>query len=382
MEKEYPPPRVVRVRGSSREMGRQHGEQLKDLLLQYRTSTESSYKRVGYVGERLAKTIALNEEALERVLPQLMEELHGIAEGAKIPYDDILSMYLCPEIVSAQPLDVVYQRYYREESQKGCTSFAACAKATKGGAPLLAQTRDTSPSGVEYRITVTAEPAEGYSYVAHSRPTLNGGYGVNSKGVSIAAPTVHTLDSVTAINSSKPSGITDSTLSKIVMEKCASIDDALEYAESRPGGYMGLNVLLVDQDGNMAKVERSYDSFNTSVPEKALYSTNFVMAATNHFSSEKMNRLGPSSERDYASSYHRYDRIMELLTSEAGHISYDVFEAFSRDHGNGPGDLSICRHGNSVCTNAAFIVELRKRRLHVLTGTPCQNNFVTFRSPD
>lgn len=381
MGKEYPPPRIVKVKGSSREMGRQHGEQLADLLLRYRESVASYYGRVGYLGERLARTIELNEKELERVAPHLIEELHGIAEGAKLPYENILSMYLCPEIVAVQPPDAVYQRYYREETQQDCTSFAAGGKATVDGAPLLAQTRDTSPSGVEFRITVIATPHEGYSYVAHSRPTLNGGYGVNSKGVSIAAPTVHTLDGVAAINSGKPSGITDSTLSKIVMEKCASVHDALEYAESKPGGYMGLNVLLVDERGNMAKVERSYDSINTKIPERASCPTNFIMAATNHFSSKKTNELGPSSEKDYASSYHRHDRIMELLTSKAGHISYDMFEDFSRDHGNGPGDLSVCRHGKTICTNSAFIIELKKRRLHVLTGTPCQNRFTAFECP-
>ena len=354
---------------------------MKDLLLRYKTSTKSSYERVGYVGERLAKTIALNEKALERVLPSLMEELRGVAEGAQMLYDDILSMYLCPEIVSVQPPDVVYRRYYREESQDGCTSFAACGKATKDGAPLLAQTRDSSPSGVEYRITVISEPADGYSYVAHSRPTLNGGYGVNSKGISIAAPTVHTLDSVTAINSDKPSGITDSTLSKIVMENCASVDEALKYAEAKPGGYMGLNVLLIDQEDNMAKIERAYDSINTIRPERASYAVNFTMAATNHFSSRQMNRLGPSGEKDYASSCHRYDRIKELLTSQAGHMNHDTFEDFSRDHCNGPGDLSICRHGKAICTNSAFIIEPAKRRFHVLTGTPCQNKYTTFHCP-
>jgi isopenicillin-N N-acyltransferase-like protein len=361
-------------------MGRQHGEQLKDLLLRYRTSTQSSYEKIRYVGERLAKTIAINEKELVRASPQLVEELHGVAEGAKMAYDDVLSMYLCPEIVSSQPLDVVHQGYYREENQ-GCTSFAACAKATKDGAPLLAQTRDASASGVEYRITVIAEPENGFSYVAHSRPTLNGGYGVNSKGVSIAAPTVYTLDSVAALNAGKPSGITDSTLSKIVMERCASVDEALEYAESRPGGYMGLNVLLIDQEGNMAKIERAYESINTIFPEKASYLTNFTIAATNHFSSRKMNQIGASSAEEYASSHHRYDRIKELLTSKAGQISYDTFEAFSRDHANGPGDLSICRHGKAICTNSAFIVEPAKRRLHILTGTPCLNEYTTYECP-
>jgi hypothetical protein len=165
------------------------------------------------------------------------------------------------------------------------------------------------------------------------------------------------------------------------MERCASVDEALSYAESKPGGYMGLNVLLIDDKGDAAKIERAYGSINTIVPEKASYPTNFTIAATNHFSSRKMNKLGPSSEKNYSSSYYRYDRIKELLTSKAGQISFSTFEAFSRDHGNGPGDLSICRHGKSICTNSAFIVEPKRRRLHVLTGTPCQNKYTVFHCP-
>jgi predicted choloylglycine hydrolase len=377
MNRKYPAPRVVRVKGSPSEMGRQHGRQLSDLLRSYKRSIESFNERIGLTKERLAEIVALNEEELELNTPELIDELRGIGEGAKMPYGDVLSMYLCPEIIS--PLAVVHRGYYMEHLQE-CTAFAALNEATVDRLPLLAQTRDDSPEGVQFRIVVIATPRDGNSYVAHSRPTVNGGYGVNSKGVTIAAPTVHVLDSVNAINSGRPSGTTDCTLTKLVMEKCGSVDEAMKYVDSKPGGYKALNVLVVDEKGGIAKVERSYTSVKR-ISEDASCPMNSVMAATNHFVSRKTRNLGPSGEKEYASSCRRYERIMELLTSEARRISLNKFKSFARDHVNGPSDLSICRHGEDTCTNSAFIAEPAKRRLHVLTGTPCQNSFVTHECP-
>jgi predicted choloylglycine hydrolase len=373
---------VIKVSGSPLEMGRQHGEQLADLLLKYEKLTKASYERVGFIGEKLERILAINEREIQRIVPDLIDELHGVAEGSRISYNNVLSMYLWPEIVSAQHRKVIYSKYYQQEKIAECTAFAACSKATIDGSPFLAQTRDASPSGVEFRIIIIAEPHDGNSYVAMSRPTLNGGYGVNSKGVSIAAPTVYVSDSVDALNSGKPSGITDGTLSKLVMEKCASVEDALEYAKSKPGGYMGLNVVLVDGKSNMAKIERSYGSTNMHVMKNADYSTNFIIGATNHFVSKEMKDLSSSNAEEYPSSYHRYDRIMQLLTSKVRELSLEHLKTFARDHANGPGDLSICRHGNAICTNSAFIIEPSRRKLHVLLGAPCENDFMTFECPN
>jgi len=387
MNRNYPAPRVVKVQGSPYEMGIQHGRQLVDLIQRSKSSVESSYKRAGLTGEKLALVLATNEKQIEDTVPNLIEELKGVADGSGMTYLDILAIYLSPEIQSALPLHEILQRQSDapRNTSLGCTAFLAWGKATTDGSPILAQTRDSSPSGVTSRIIVVAKPRGGNSYVAHSRPTLNGGYGVNSKGVTLAAPTVYTSDSISPLKSGQPSGLTDSTISKLVMERCGSVQESLKYAVSRPGGYMGLNILLLDRQGNAAKIERSYSSSNTEIPTPDQWPESHLLAVTNHFTSTEMKNLGPPESdpkfEQVWNSYRRHRRITNLLRSSAGNIDLAKFRTFTRDHLDGPSDRSICRHGNSICTNSAFIVEPSKRRLHVLTGTPCQNDYRTFDCP-
>lgn len=387
MGKDYPATRIVRVQGSPYDMGAQHGKQLADLIRRAKGSAESSYKRAGFAGETLASILAANEKQIESTMPSLIEELGGIADGSGLTFTDILSIYLSPEILSALPLHAILQRQSSvpPSHEMGCTAFAAWGKATHDGSPILAQTRDSSPSAVTSRIVVIAKPRDGNSYVAHSRPTLNGGYGVNSEGVSLAAPTVYVSDSIQPLSLGQPSSLTDSTISKLVMERCGTVQDCLKYVASKPGGYMGLNILLLDTKGNAVKVERSYTSSNVETAPVDQRPEGYVLAATNHFTSTKMKALGPSSsdetfERVW-SSYQRHQRIMQLLRSEAGKINLAHFVAFTRDHLYGPGDRSICRHGASICTNSAFVIQPRKRLLHLLTGTPCQNEYVPLACP-
>ena len=78
------------------------------------------------------------------------------------------------------------------------------------------------------------------------------------------------------------------------------------------------------------------------------------------------------------SSFCRYHRSQQLLKAAEGKVTADTLIAISKDHENGPGANSICRHscGMESATLAAAVMELNgehpeKSVIHMALGTPC-----------
>jgi hypothetical protein len=103
-----------------------------------------------------------------------------------------------------------------------------------------------------------------------------------------------------------------------------------------------------------------------------------VLCHTNHFILKKVRDF---NRKMGASSQARLNRIEELL--KGGPFTKDWFITFARDHFNGPGNSSICRHfgkevRGSERTVSAVVYTLRKGEapeIWVSLGQPCQSIF-------
>ena len=377
MERQYPDIHVVRVEGNPYEMGKQHGEQLAGLVHETAHSKNSSLGT--YVGgltkEKLTHLIEKHRTITEQLRPELFEELKGVADGAGVEYVKTVEMFLARELPYGfpEPKDTVTC------ASEECTAWGAAGEATIGMEPMLAQNRDCPYTSGMYRVIIVARPITGHSFVVTGRVGSNDGYGINKKGLAIMAPAVRPSDSIDACEKGRPPGIQSYTLARMILQKCTSVEEAIDLIQSTPPGYMGLNWLVVDRDKHLARIERSYSALKVTYPEEAEYPTNKVIAATNHYPSRAMTALAPPSNS--ASSNKRYDRIATLMASNAGRIKFNTFLEFARDHINGPGDLSICNHGEEFGTNLSMIAQCNQSRLWVLRGSPCLNEYVPYDCP-
>jgi hypothetical protein len=99
---------------------------------------------------------------------------------------------------------------------------------------------------------------------------------------------------------------------------------------------------------------------------------------TNHFILNEMTNLNP---RVKPSSLARMERIDALLSE--GPFDTEAFIAFTRDHANGPGDHSICRHSkergrSSERTLSAIVFFLPGEgspKVWTSLDQPCQSTF-------
>src|SRR5215218_155553 len=89
---------VVTIDGGPRKRGAQHGEAVRDEII---ANCEVTYERLAVVGVERAGIPERRRPldlALERHAPRLREEMAGIAAGAGLALDDILTLNAYPDL--------------------------------------------------------------------------------------------------------------------------------------------------------------------------------------------------------------------------------------------------------------------------------------------
>jgi len=379
----------IKVSGTSYEMGKQRGRLLKDLIKNYMHFFLGRCAKV-IEHERQREEFLRLQDTFEKYTPDLLEEMKGIADGSGYKYEDILVMNLAsfPGVDEAKR-----ERRYRGRSDypnpfvPDCTAFGATGPATADGQTLVGKnwTAGYTPTRVvetyPYRVIVFKNPSDGIPHVQDSSPAGPFGEdGMNAEGLVQIGSGIFCLDGVKAFRDGKPSGIPINFLNHETLSTCSCVDEALKKLEKIPRGYGGRGMVVADKE-NIVRVEVSYEKIHVKWPEIAGYPANYVMASANNYSSKEMNQLGLTKEQ-YYSSYKRYERAMEILTSEAGKITFETMKRISRDHVNGPSKNSICRHGRRedpiVCTHGSMIAQPHHNRVWTLAGIPCQKNWTPF----
>jgi len=100
--------KVIEAGGTPYEIGFQYGLACPEI----RTVLDSTYERTGLAGDAVASLVQKYIPFIRECSPETLDEFKGIAEGAKVSFDEIL-FFNCP-YETLVPL-----RF------SGCTSFAA-----------------------------------------------------------------------------------------------------------------------------------------------------------------------------------------------------------------------------------------------------------------
>ncbi|MGW0705564.1 C45 family autoproteolytic acyltransferase/hydrolase [Streptomyces sp. NPDC002643] len=134
-----PPIPALQLAGSPYELGRRHGAARARVL---RAFLDDGLARLNHLldtpvsPESLAPAIAAHRAEIEAAVPELAEEILGLADGAGISHEEALLLQLRREILG-------YRRTRRPEGD--CTTYARVGHGPDGGAhTTLAQTVDLS----------------------------------------------------------------------------------------------------------------------------------------------------------------------------------------------------------------------------------------------
>jgi predicted choloylglycine hydrolase len=322
----------VELRGSYEEMGRQQGRPLKQIGLTFPPPEPKTL--------RFAKQC---EEIVSQYAPELLNEMRGLAEGARLEYDTLMTMILTAPF---EPQDV-----------PSCTVLAVAPERTADGHPIVGRNYD-------FFYDISEEPATTYRTYPEGRYASLGNCdiwvgredGLNEAGlfVGLARYFMPGLQS----------GLTFWLIVRLLLDHCATVDEGLELLHNVPHAA-SWTYLLADCSGKAAVVEPTVEGVEVRYPQDGL------LVMTNHAVCPAWAGRESFVPPD---SHPRYDRLHELLGE--GVVDDEAVKQALRDH-----EGLVCSHqevdGRRLGTLWSVVGRPGQRQLDIAAGSPCQAVYKT-----
>ncbi|MCP4379854.1 MAG: hypothetical protein GY798_00230 [Hyphomicrobiales bacterium] len=349
---------MVKVHGSPYQRGLQHGRACGDLIARYPDvllevlSFEARLRAIEVTSlptrdELLGRAMRFLP-ALEAFASHLVEEVRGIAEGAKLPFAEVLLVNVRAEVMGTVPVENL------------CTAFAVGPSATADGSVLSGQNLDQHPLNRNLMIVLHVEPDDGPAILMGTFAGLVGYPGINADGLSLFQNALSTT--VWRTGAMPHYFLKRVFLEQSNLRQCLAVARKADVCSSS-------NYIVTDREGTLRDLEMTPDTMAVLEPDD-----DFLVHA-NHFRSRNLipEEALLSALPDSAG---RVLRLEELLASRSGRITIDDLKTFLADHEGSP--TGICRHEAHAQTISSMIAEPEHGRLHIANGHACTSDFVTY----
>jgi isopenicillin-N N-acyltransferase-like protein len=343
------------AKGTPRDLGRQHGAQA-------RTQIQGLLDYLGYT-LKLSRT-QLHIRALqflplfEQYAPHLMEEIHGLAQGAGIPLAEALAAQIRGELAQVQ--------------DESCTTFVVSSRGAASGQILIGQNSDVEPALEEFAYVLRLEPVDRPGMLMWTFGGMIGYHGLNAAGIA------HFANSLGGGPAWKM-GMPHYPVKRLMLEQ-RSLDHVLAVLRHVPVCSSG-NYVLCDGTGRIADIELTPDGFALLDDQGEGF-----IAHSNHFICSPY-ACQATDEASVPDSADRLTRMRTLLAGRVGKMTVEDVKTFLADHERAP--TSICRHPHdgpdhpSVSargrTVASLIAEPAVGRMHISRGNPCCAGYTTYK---
>lgn len=364
---------ILEVAGSHREIGRQVGEGARSLIERSLDGYEAEFE--SFAGMSLAAAEALTPPLLaaaERSLPQYVDELRGMAEGAGVSFPRLF-LINCGEELTCSP----------SLAAGRCTSLALAGE----GRTVVAHNEDWEERDIPNQLLLRMALPDGTRVLTMTTAGLLAMTGMNSRGLASGANTVYAAEGPPG--GLRP-GVPDALVCRWILEartREEATARALLPARARGSNHLcgqaGGTIWDVETSGERGAVIEGRPAGGAVIEGRpasgadGATSGRVWLAHTNHYIAEEMLAVEASTS---IGSRNRYARACELLSEglDRGADPVELVATVLRDHANAP--TSICGHGGEgpdapSPTTASMIWELEERRLHVCAGPPCTNPY-------
>lgn len=314
-------------------------------------------------GEVLAEA-----EAIEASIPdRYVAEAEGMAEVLAVGRDELRIYHFGGSAIR----DRVTPGEDHGPPGEGCSNLLIPGDRAAAGAPLALKNRDISARGIRPQVVTEAPElagANGWVSLTTAGHVLVY-QGLNEAGLAVANTFVDQADE----SLDEDERVRNGALVRSVLERCDTVDEAVAHVrDTAVERLKGLTLFLADDtdatvlevDPRGPRVERVADG---------------VTPRTNHF---------PGEDPGESSGY-RLDRLHELVADLPGDVTAADLLDVARDHRNGPGPNSICRHPNAGQEDPHILSESTtvgtsiflpgEGRLVCVPGNPCEGHATSYR---
>lgn len=356
---------VIDLAGSSYQVGRQHGEILRDKIKEfYETAYELHMTNLSIKADRdaLNNFCRRNMGFLSKYSPELVEELTGIADGSGLTLENIVFLNSFLEMEDLRPPALGGKLI--NDSLWGCTTFNILPKASRDNKSYVGQTFDMEAYYSKFNVILRINPESGPSVLIYTFAGVLGLNGINSKGIGL------TVNKVVS-NDAREGLIYPFVVRKALMQE--RIGDSLGSIIFAPRAS-GVVFQLASEDGIAFCAE-------TSATYYELLPIEDVIGHTNHYVAPSMRKFETPNWLSHGGSYVRSQVVNRRLKEARGQIDIKFLKDLTKDHTNYP--RCICAHGfegegeySAFQTVAAVIMDLEAKTMWVCNENPCTNDYV------
>jgi isopenicillin-N N-acyltransferase-like protein len=339
--------REIEVAGWPREMGRQIGEAAREEIRGFCAAALLLVNKFVRVSKPTADGIVATAlQSAERYSPDMVEELRGMAEAARVSVEDIMLLQVRNQL---QP-----------DSDAGCTSLALAADGGRRTSGLVAQNWDNDPVLQPFTVVLTRRPVGKPAFMTITQAGLIAYIGFNEAGIGLCLNTLPAPGrSIGVPHYFTVRGIYEADSLKGAVKAVRRADRAIpaNIMLSTPQGPADLEVTLdhvhVLQDASLGGVTHANHCRHPD-----------LLAINEQFP-------------ELIQSHDRQRRIDQLLNLPHGSPDLVELKKLLCDHEGYP--RSICRHANDDAktgiweTVFSVIIEPQARRMHISRGTPCEH---------
>jgi len=360
---------LIEISGAPRERGRQYGQKAAGRIKKGTTHYFAQLKELSLDAKGVAALVRDYLPVIEAFEPSYIEEMRGIAEGADVPFEDIVLLNARTEIIKlANP--AIRARLKTPEDPDGCTGVVVLPQATTDGRLIHAQNWDWKRECAETAVVLKVRRDDGPDLMTFTEAGALGRCGFNAVGIAITANYLESDRDYRQV------GVPLALIRRKVLEnEHLALALRAVYCTKKSAAN---NMIVSHREGVAIDFECAPDETFQVHPQNGL------LVHANHFVSPvalgKLKDTGPFNTPD---SLYRDIRVRDLLQPHIGSITFDTVKSALFDEFAYP--WSVCRpprrnlSNNLSATVAMILMEPASGLMQVAPLPALNREFTSYR---
>jgi len=360
---------LIEISGAPRERGRQYGQKAAGRIKKGTTHYFAQLKELSLDAKGVAALVRDYLPVIEAFEPSYIEEMRGIAEGADVPFEDIVLLNARTEIIKlANP--AIRARLKTPEDPDGCTGVVVLPQATTDGRLIHAQNWDWKRECAETAVVLKVRRDDGPDLMTFTEAGALGRCGFNAVGIAITANYLESDRDYRQV------GVPLALIRRKVLEnEHLALAMRAVYCTKKSAAN---NMIVSHREGVAIDFECAPDETFQVHPQNGL------LVHANHFVSPvalgKLKDTGPFNTPD---SLYRDIRVRDLLQPHIGSITFDTVKSALFDEFAYP--WSVCRpprrnlSNNLSATVAMILMEPASGLMQVAPLPALNREFTSYR---
>ncbi|MHC2620559.1 isopenicillin-N N-acyltransferase-like protein [Bradyrhizobium huanghuaihaiense] len=318
---------LIEISGPPRERGRQYGQKAAGRIKKGTTHYFAQLKELSLDAKGVSELVRDYLPVIEGFDPTYIEEMRGIAEGADVPFEDVVLLNARTEILKlANPK--IRARLKTPDEPDGCTGVVVMPQAAASGRLIHSQNWDWKRECAETAVVLKVRRDDGPDLMTFTEAGALGRCGFNAVGIAITANYLQSDRDYRQV------GVPLALIRRKVLEQeHLALAMRAVYCTRKSAAN---NMIVSHREGVAIDFECAPDETFQVHPQNGL------LVHANHFVSPvALGKLKDAGIQDTPDSLYRDIRVRDLLQPHIGSITFDTVKNALFDEFAYP--WSVCR---------------------------------------